>query len=271
MPKFVVQFAQFHEDFRLPELDALSQLENVAISFDRSSYSPTSPFLIVDIGSAAAAARLVRRGILIRSIFEYWASGQTYAEVFAETEQIRDRWALYKQSSFRFIVEAFGKSLAQEEKLRIIESFSYLGFEGAIRMKGAEAEFFVCEEYGEEPGPLKRVWFGRVVGRGSRELVERFDVKKRRYLGNTTMDAELSLVMANQALARSGTLVYDPFVGTGSFLVTCAYMGACTMGSDIDGRQIRGTAGFRRNTDGIMANVAQYGVAGRVLDTAVFD
>ncbi|KAJ2027546.1 hypothetical protein IWW57_002555 [Coemansia sp. S610] len=43
------------------------------------------------------------------------------------------------------------------------------------------------------------------------------------------------------------------------------------MGSDIDGRQIRGTAGFRLGVNGISANLAQYGLADRVLDTVVFD
>ena len=62
------------------------------------------------------------------------------------------------------------------------------------------------------------------------------------------MDAELSLVMANQALAKPGALIYDPFVGTGSLMITCAEFGAFTVGSDIDGRQIRGTAGFRKGS-----------------------
>ncbi|KAJ2235512.1 NADPH-adrenodoxin reductase, partial [Coemansia sp. RSA 485] len=149
-------------------------------------------------------------------------------------------------------------------------------FTGPIRLKNAEVEFLVLEDYGETENPLpneepKMLWFGRVVGRGSRELIDKFDVKKRKYLGNTTMDAELSLVMANQALARPGILVYDPFVGTGSFLLTCSHFGACSMGSDIDGRQIRGTAGFRRNVNGIKANLAQYNLESRVLDTTVFD
>ncbi|KAJ2830816.1 hypothetical protein IWW50_000037 [Coemansia erecta] len=271
-----VYFAHFHEDFRLAELDALSQLEGVEVEYDRSSYTASSPFLVVTIASSAAAARLVRRGILIRSIAEYWGSGATYAQVYDEVKQDSERWDAYKQCSFKFTVEGFGRSLSQAEKVRVIEGFSFMGFEGPIRMKGAEAEFLVCEEYGEAQAAVpvaevKRIWFGRVVGTGSRELIDRFDVKKRRYLGNTTMDAELSLLMANQALARDGMLVYDPFVGTGSFLLTCAHFGACTMGSDIDGRQIRGTAGFKRGVDGIHANLQQYGVGERVLDTVVFD
>ncbi|KAJ2716749.1 hypothetical protein H4R19_000457 [Coemansia spiralis] len=276
MPKFIVYFVQYHPDFRLAELDALAQVEGVEIAYDRAGSRSDSPLLEVEVGSAEEAARLVRRGILVRNIVEYWGSGKTYSEVFAEVRQRSERWGEYAQRSFRFTVDSFGRTLTQENKLAVIESFSFLGFKGPIRMKDPEEEFLVCEDYGEsgrsqpnaEP---RRIWFGRVVGRGSRHLIDRFDVKKRRYLGNTTMDAELSLVMANQALARAGSLVYDPFVGTGSFLLTCSHFGAFTLGSDIDGRQIRGTAGFRRGVDGIRANLAQYQLADRVLDTAVFD
>ncbi|KAJ1799481.1 hypothetical protein LPJ77_006295, partial [Coemansia sp. RSA 2523] len=218
MPKFIVYFAQLHEDFRLPELDALSKLENVRVEYDPHSYIRSSPFLVVEISSSEQAAKLVRRAILIRSIIEYWGSGRTYSDVYSEVKHEQERWALYKTSSFKFTVDAFGKSLTQEEKVRVINGFSFLEFTGPIRMRNAQAEFFVCEEYDETRDP--KIWFGRVVGTGSRDLIDRFDVKKRKYLGNTTMDAELSLLMANQAQAQNGMFVYDPFVGTGSFLLT---------------------------------------------------
>ena len=35
------------------------------------------------------------------------------------------------------------------------------------------------------------------------------------YEGNTSMDVTLSLIMANMAMARESSLVYDPFVGSG--------------------------------------------------------
>ncbi|KAJ2649060.1 hypothetical protein IWW40_003471 [Coemansia sp. RSA 1250] len=276
MPQFIVYFAQYHEDFRLAELEALSKLENVAIEYDASTYSLESPFLIVNINSAEEATKLVRRGILVRNIIEYWGHGSTYEELFARVKENPEKWADFKTCSFKFNVEAFGRTLTQKEKVAIINTFKFLAFEGPIRMKNPDAEFIVREEYpvtnnASQAETPAMIWFGRLVGQGSRELIDKFDVKKRRYLGNTTMDAELSLVMANQALARPGTLVYDPFVGTGSFLLTCSHFGACSMGSDIDGRQIRGTAGFRLGVDGISANFEQYGVGDRVLDTAVFD
>ncbi|KAJ2840435.1 hypothetical protein FBU31_000414 [Coemansia sp. 'formosensis'] len=276
MPLFLVYFAQFHEEFRLPELDSLSILENVPIAYDVATYSPESPFLLIEVESAALAAKLVRRGILIRYIIEYWGSGATYEELFSHLKQDPSRWSDYMTCSFKFTVDAFGRSLTQKEKVSAIESFSFMACEGPIKMKNPDVEFFVCEDYGapDTPQPLetpKKIWFGRLLNQGSRDLIDKFDVKKRTYLGNTTMDAELSLVMANQALARPHALVYDPFVGTGSFLLTCSHFGAYSLGSDIDGRQIRGTAGFRRGVNGISANLAQYGLGDRVLDTAVFD
>lgn len=42
-------------------------------------------------------------------------------------------------------------------------------------------------------------------------MMDVFDLKKRAYIGNTSMDAEVSLLMANQALAAPGKLIYDPF------------------------------------------------------------
>lgn len=48
------------------------------------------------------------------------------------------------------------------------------------------------------------------------------------------MDAQLSLLMANQAKVQNGDIVLDPFVGTGSLLVAAAQLGAYVFGTDID-------------------------------------
>ena len=43
------------------------------------------------------------------------------------------------------------------------------------------------------------------VGVGQRELVGRLDLKRRNYIGTTSLDAELSLVMANLDLMNELT------------------------------------------------------------------
>lgn len=188
-----------------------------------------------------------------------------------------------------------------KDKPPLINRFSFTGFKGKIDLKTPEEEFLLIADYGIDPNVhvAHTFYMGRLVsyckshgisphqkeeegfydiltpyffvlfiqvGHGKRELIEKFNVKKRKYIGNTTMDAELSLIMANQALCGPGKLVYDPFVGTGSFLMTCAHFGAMTVGSDIDGRQIRG-----KGKASIQSNCEQYDLKGRVLDALVFD
>ncbi len=90
------------------------------------------------------------------------------------------------------------------------------------------------------------------------------------------MSSEWSLLMANQALARSGSFVFDPFVGTGarpapttrspfpqgklgltrvhltgSILVGCAHFGAMTIGGDIDPRVLRGDTKLNQQVTGL--------------------
>ena len=56
------------------------------------------------------------------------------------------------------------------------------------------------------------------------------------YIGPTSLDHSLALILANLAGVRQGNLVLDPFVGTASILVACSYFGAFCTGMDIDAR-----------------------------------
>lgn len=82
---------------------------------------------------------------------------------------------------------------------------------------------------GLPPIAQRSIFFGREVGGADRKLIPTYQLKSRTYLGPTAMDAEMAFLMANQALATAGKLVYDPFVGTGSILVAAAHFGAMTM------------------------------------------
>lgn len=54
------------------------------------------------------------------------------------------------------------------------------------------------------------------------------------------MDPQLSLIMANQAQVKKGDLVFDPFVGTGSLLISASQFGGYTFGIDIDFLMLHG-------------------------------
>lgn len=92
----------------------------------------------------------------------------------------------------------------------------------------------------------ERHFFGREICRGDRHPAAVLDLRQRRYLGPTSMDAEVALLMANCALARKGSMVYDPFLGTGSMAVAAGYYGAAVLGSDIDMRVIKGLGALAR-------------------------
>lgn len=129
----------------------------------------------------------------------------------------------------------------------------------------------MTREKHEGDGQFRQVYFGRLLEEGSaRPLVNVFDVKKRKYYGNTSMEAEVSLLMANQTLASPGKLMYDPFMGTGSMAYPIAHFGSLVFGSDIDGRQMRGKQGAKAEP-GVFRAAKQYGVDGRILDLATFD
>ena len=53
--------------------------------------------------------------------------------------------------------------------------------------------------------------------------------------------------MCNQALIKNGSLVLDPFVGTGGLLIPPASKGAFTFGSDLDIRVLNGYSVGRIN------------------------
>lgn len=97
--------------------------------------------------------------------------------------------------------------------------------------------------------------------------MEKYDLKKRPYKGTTSFEAELSLVSANIAQVKPGTIMYDPFAGTGSFLIAGGHFGSLVIGSDIDGRMIRGK-GAQVN---ISANFKKYGESSQFLDVLTMD
>ena len=272
MPQYIIRFAQFHPEFRLEELQSLGGLEKIEFNIIRSSKH--SPFLIVSMKNDSEAKKLVQRSILVKDISILWASSDSLSKLLSNIKSGDFmKQECYQTESFKFLVDAYGKSVEHEEQVKLINSFAFLGYRGPIDLKNPKNTFVYFEDYSHIPDPQERVnaspchvYFGVLLGTGLRNIVSKYDLKKRKYLGTTSMDAELSLIMANQALARPGTLILDPFVGTGSFLISCSHFGACTIGSDIDGRQIRG-----KGSTCVESNIEQYGLNDMVLGTLVAD
>ncbi|PNY24787.1 tRNA (Guanine(10)-N2)-methyltransferase [Tolypocladium capitatum] len=267
----LIKFAQTHESFRLAEIEALAVVEGVDLTV--IDYSDQSPLCFVRLPSVEAAQRLIRRSVLAQSIHELWGTGTTLDELH---DSVKERtchlWPEYKESSFKFSIDSYQGARSNGQRLSIINSFHYLPFEGPIRMSHPDHVFTVFELWPYDSVPLgienpDRIHFGRFIAASSRDVILKFDLKKRGYISTTSMDSELSLVTANIALAAPGKLFYDPFVGTGSFPIACAHFGAMGWGSDIDGRSMRGQGG-RKSLPG---NFLQYGLAACLGDVFAAD
>jgi len=189
-------------------------------------------------------------------------------------------------SAFNFQIDSFRGKRSREAKNAIIESFDYLDLQGPIVMTTSLENrtvhtFLISEEYtlrrpGEPYIEPKRLFFSRLLAASSRDVVAKYDLKKRFYISTTSMDAELALVTANLALAGRGKVHYDPFTGTGSFPIACAHFGSCVLGSDLDGRSIRGAGkskgkGATKAERSVRGNFGQYDLLANYLDGFVAD
>lgn len=243
----------------------MAKLNDLRIEFDQ--YNPESPFLVLELASEEDAKRLVARALLVRAVYELWGTGADLDSLHRNVQEFSSHlWSSYLHTSFRFDIQSFNGHRSNKQRVKIIESFSYLGFEGKIEMRHPQASFVVFEDYHHEASEPRMNYFGRYVGSGNRRSIAHYDLKKRHYIGTTSMDAELSLITANIAGVARDHLVLDPFVGTGSFLVAAAVLGAACLGSDIDGRQIRG-----KSERSIRSNFQQYGLGQYLIDCFASD
>ncbi|GAB7355756.1 hypothetical protein MBLNU459_g6443t3 [Dothideomycetes sp. NU459] len=228
---------------------------------------PPSHLCIVKLQSDADAAKLISRSILCHAIYDLWGVGSDYSTLHSDIKaRTSHLWPRYEHSSFNFQFDSYQGKRSNATKNSIINTFSYVGFKGSPVMKNPDLFFMVLEEFAFNAPEPKRIALGRLVGESGRGVVNTYDLKKRRYISTTSMDSELALITANMALAAAGKLMYDPFTGTGSFPIACAHFGATVMGSDIDGRSIRGKPGRD-----VVSNYVQYGLVPRYLDGFVSD
>lgn len=290
MQRYLVRFAQIKEDFRLDELRSICS--TCAVPFpeaDTSSYSTSvlclllllqvafdsrpfgsltflmllrcAPFLI---GPSWLGILCLKdsRALFCREIVELIGEGCSLEVVLEATRSLSaEYYRPYQMLPFRFDVDDYMRKISMEEQVALINKFAFMPLEGPVSMSRPGVVFSLhCDAVADH------FYFGRLIGVGRRDLIDTFNLKKRGYLGTTSMDAELSLVMSNFAHITNGSLVYDPFVGTGSLLCTAAFFGAYALGSDIDGRQLRGS-----HERSIASNMQQYRVEGRFVGGLVFD
>ncbi|OWF53424.1 tRNA (guanine(10)-N2)-methyltransferase homolog [Mizuhopecten yessoensis] len=284
---YLIQFAHQHTDFRIAELKALIDLFNVDIQWDEKSLGDESPYLKVKILSEEDVRKIGSRSVLIKNIIELWGHGGTYSELnesLRETNRNIMVPHFVKEKSFKFELDAFNKKLSHSYKLEMFQHLpqDVLAFQGDVSLDNPDEAFFLLEDYGpfgsQAPENPHQIYFGRQISEGQRDAIRKYTLQSRKFIANTSMDACLSLLMANIGQVKKDNLVIDPFVGTGSLLVACAHHGAYVMGTDINylllharGKPSRAKQEKRESDESIQANLCQYGLGDFYLDAVIGD
>ncbi|KAL7157220.1 hypothetical protein ABFS83_02G063000 [Erythranthe nasuta] len=229
-------------------------------------HHPDSPFHFVNLPSEEVAISIASRSILVKGIYELWGEGGSFEELEESIKSYPDDRKLpyiSPGSTFKITVESFGKAISSEEQKDRMHKLEFISFKGRVDLKNPDHRFCLManNDYGSNNGlpsaVQMRMFFGRELGGADRKILQTYELKSRKYLGPTAMDAEIAFLMANHGQVKPGKLVYDPFVGTGSILVAASHFGAMTMGADIDIRVVRDGRGPDCN---VWSNFKQYGL-----------
>lgn len=278
--RYLFYFAQELLEFRHPEIESISKLFNINVELPNNDEN--KPFWILHGISEQEAKKLTERSVLIKFSAEIWASGKTLKEFHDNLRkyQVEEK---YLNSSFKFRVETYNNHIQHKVKIEKIESINYLNFVGPIDLKTPENEFlyfeyYTLDSYNAPHNEPHEIFMGKFLCEGARDMIKSISLKTRKFIGNTSMDPQMSLIMANQAKCDKNQLMFDPFCGTGSLLIAAAKFGSYVMGSDIDylmlhalTRPSRIKQKVREKDESIRANMNQYSLSHLYLDVFVGD
>lgn len=214
-------------------------------------------FYIFECDSVTDVKRISERCILLRAIYILLCRASNvsnienhYSSLTSSTHkeastgasvEIGEDHTTYMKGSYHYQVESIGRKYSAEEKKQIIHNIGkHLAHEGYITWSDPEFKFYVITYHLLPKEKESCAFFCVLLGESGRcPLLAKYDLKKRPYIGTTSMPPEESIVMVNLCQVGKGDLVYDPFCGTGSILVAAGHFRARTFGSDMDGRAMR--------------------------------
>ncbi|XP_072929395.1 tRNA (guanine(10)-N(2))-methyltransferase homolog [Epargyreus clarus] len=306
--RYLMWFAYEHNDFRHAEMQSILSLFNIPVKFIENPCK-NKPYWIVELPSEECVRKIASRSILVKNCIELWSSATTEANLHRNLKNALNNntgeWLTPENSvngkcdthvcpselitaccdvkkSFKVDIETFCKHFSLKEKVQKVENFDYLPLQGPVKLKNPDIVLSYIEFYGIDPNNVPEtpydLFFGRWITDGQRDLINQHSLKKRQFIGNTSMDAQLAVLMANQAQVANGHVILDPFVGSGSLLIAAAHFGAHVWGSDIDflmlharTKPTRVRQKARAKDESIRSNMRQYGSAAKYLDVIVSD
>ncbi|CAG9460614.1 unnamed protein product [Pedinophyceae sp. YPF-701] len=279
--KVLVVFLHRLLDFRTLEFRSLAEYVGVKDARLEEPFggSLMSPFWYVHLPDERAqelSRTICDRAALVKSMIQVWAEGATLDELVEDVRrQPPETFERYisQQESFKVIVDYFGRRVSTRDQQDVFDKLAFLRLGGKVSLTNPEQLYIVIRadpdglpnRSGLPEGVPTRWYFGRVLAdhRKRKESTSKFALPDRPYIGPTSMDPTVAQVMCNVGGVGPGRICFDPFVGTGSILVTAAYLGGYTFGSDIDIRVVRDGM-YKTDKDGrkltLWRNFQHYGL-----------
>ena len=267
----LVRFKDLHLEMAVAEMLALFELfGDSTISVDSADQLPFVHLRSTkypDCIPSELCEKVCARSMLVEGFYREYALGRNYEELMANLDQdVLEKDAYAPGTSLKVNVETYGQSLTQKQKTeRIFRVLSVLTDKVKVDLKNPTLHLYLFEQMRSRhniDNELIKIYFTKYVARNSNSLALDYQLRERPFLNTTSMDPCLSFVMANCCLARPASVVFDPFVGSGSVLVSCAHFGAHVAGSDYDPRVF---SGEDPSVQSVKANFAHYGFGDRFL------
>ena len=267
-------------EFSISELISLSSLFNIPPSSLLSFYNldfkteidysnhftktiETSPYIFVNLPHKEVAQKIASRAVCIERFTKHISTGSSIEELvrntlleFSQNDFIKQ--IILENNTFAFRFDTYLQKISHETKESVIKAFASVPFAGSVDLS-APSRVFIVSICGQN------YYFGLELAKSKINrcsFYHKYNLANREYLGPTTTDIELALLMVNQAQVIKNSTVLDPFVGTGGILLAASHFEGICYGGDIDMRVIKGLAVGRstKNTEAdIFTNFKNYG------------
>ena len=183
-----------------------------------------------------------------KDVFQVLGEGDTLEDCIQKVGRLSDEQILgLIQGSWSMQVKMLGRSdrLHPRERRERVESFrDVLGVlvQRKVVLNNPDHELVLLEDCrslesdpnaGQPQSPHHVYLLLKVSSSTSptvKELADLSDVKKRAFIGTTTLPADRALLMSNLGLVKKGMTVLDPFCGSGGLLLFPALLGASVVG-----------------------------------------
>ncbi|PAV84744.1 hypothetical protein WR25_13677 [Diploscapter pachys] len=273
--KFLFVFNQTHLDFRIAEFLGICRIFD--IEFDPGQLNTKEHVFILEFPDSSPVEKILSRSVIVKFVCELLFEPTSLDNLFQIFEESQfDSPDLSFKCKFLSVNRQQGIDYLNRERL-IADKIPFDVCN--VDLKTPDNTFCAIEVYKNNDSEVpERIFFGKMIAEGQQKLKRIYNLKDRLYIGNTTMDPELSFIQANIAGIKSGDLVLDPFSGTGGLLIPAAHFGAYVIGAEINysiakaiGKSSRHGVKYRNDEESVEGNFEQYGLSDQYLSTILAD